>query len=161
MAGRTPRRWRRRRSLRARWLLLALAACADDAPLDTLEPKGPEARTIDNLVDPVFLIAGVVFVLVQGGVLFLAWRFRKRKDDDGSLPAAGPRQHQARARLDDPPRPAPRRRRRGVGAHAPRPRRPARPTPWRSPSSGSSGGGSTATTSTATARTTSSPPTTS
>ena len=28
----------------------------------------------------------MVFVLVQGGVLFLAWRFRKRKDDDGSLP---------------------------------------------------------------------------
>ena len=67
-------------------LLLALGACADNAPLDTLEPKGPEARTIDNLVNPVFLIAGVVFVLVQGGVLFLAWRYRKRNDDDGSLP---------------------------------------------------------------------------
>ncbi|MDQ2650003.1 MAG: cytochrome c oxidase subunit II [Actinomycetota bacterium] len=67
-------------------LFLALSACAKDAPLDTLEPKGPEARTIDNLVNPVFLIAGVVFVLVQGGVLVLAWYFRKRKDDDGSLP---------------------------------------------------------------------------
>ena len=33
-----------------------------------------------------FLIAGIVFVLVQGGVLFLAWRYRKRKDDDDSLP---------------------------------------------------------------------------
>ena len=67
-------------------LVLVLAACADNAPLDTLEPKGPEARSIDNLVNPVFMIAGVVFVLVQGGVLFLAWRYRKRKDDDGSLP---------------------------------------------------------------------------
>lgn len=68
-------------------LALALSACAEKAPLDTLEPKGPEARSIDKLVNPVFMIAGVVFVLVQAGVLFLAWRYRKRKDDDGSLPA--------------------------------------------------------------------------
>jgi cytochrome c oxidase subunit 2 len=34
----------------------------------------------------VFLIAAVVFVLVQGGILLLAWRFHKRKGDDGSLP---------------------------------------------------------------------------
>ena len=67
-------------------LVLALSACADNAPLDTLEPKGPEARSIDNLANPVFIIAGVVFVLVQGGVLFVAWKFRHRKDDDGSLP---------------------------------------------------------------------------
>ena len=33
-----------------------------------------------------FIIAGIVFVLVQAGVLFLAVRYRKRKDDDGSLP---------------------------------------------------------------------------
>lgn len=66
---------------------LLLAACADKAPLDTLEPKGPEARTIDKLVDPVFAIAGVVFIFVQFGVLFLVWHFRKRKDDDGSLPS--------------------------------------------------------------------------
>jgi len=67
-------------------LLLAVGACAENAPLDTLEPKGPEARSIDNLVNPVFIIAGIVFVLVQGGVLFLAWRFRRRRDDDDSLP---------------------------------------------------------------------------
>ena len=67
-------------------LVLILGACADKAPLDTLEPKGPQSRSIDNLVNPVFLIAGVVFVLVQGGVLLLAWRFRRRRDDDDSLP---------------------------------------------------------------------------
>jgi cytochrome c oxidase subunit 2 len=71
-------------------LVLALSGCnvgGKKFPLDTLNPKGPEARTIDHLVNPVFLIAGVVFVLVQGGVLYLGWRFRRRKDDDGSLPA--------------------------------------------------------------------------
>ena len=67
-------------------LVLVLAACADKAPLTSLDPKGPEARAIDNLSDPVFMIAGIVFVLVQGGVLFLAWKFRRRKADDGSLP---------------------------------------------------------------------------
>jgi cytochrome c oxidase subunit 2 len=67
-------------------LVLLLGACADKAPLDTLEPKGPQARSIDNLVNPVFIIAGVVFFAVQLGVLALAWRFRRRKDDDGSLP---------------------------------------------------------------------------
>ena len=79
---------------RSRWgraaivvpLLLAMSACAKKAPLDTLEPKGSQARTIDHLVNPVFIIAGLVFVIVQGGVLFLAWRYRRRKDDDGSLP---------------------------------------------------------------------------
>lgn len=67
-------------------LSLALGACAENAPLDTFKPKGPKAQSIDNLVRPVFMIAAVVFVLVQGGVLYLAWKFRQRKDDDGSLP---------------------------------------------------------------------------
>jgi cytochrome c oxidase subunit 2 len=83
MAHHTHRRWRA--ALLAP-LSLALAACADDAPLDTLTPKGPEAQTIHNLAVPVFAIAAVVFFLVQGGVLFLVWRYRKRKDDDDSLP---------------------------------------------------------------------------
>ena len=83
MAGRTHRRWRY--ALLAP-LVLALSACADKAPLDTLEPQGPESRAIDRLWDPVFLIAAVVFVLVEVGVLVLLWRYRKRKDDDGSLP---------------------------------------------------------------------------
>ena len=63
-------------------LLLLLSACASDAPQDTLEPEGPIARKIDNLVNPVFLIAAVVFVLVEFGVLYLVLKFRQRKDDD-------------------------------------------------------------------------------
>ncbi len=86
VVGRTRRRLPRWRPALLVPLGLVLAACADKAPLDTLEPKGPEARTIDHLVNPVFAIAGVVFVLVQVGVLAIAWRYRKRKDDDGSLP---------------------------------------------------------------------------
>jgi cytochrome c oxidase subunit II len=63
-------------------LLLLLAACASDAPQDTLEPKGPISRQIDNLVNPVFIIAGIVFVLVEFGMLFLLRKFRAPKDDD-------------------------------------------------------------------------------
>jgi cytochrome c oxidase subunit 2 len=68
-------------------LILLISACASDAPQDTLEPKGPIAREIDNLVNPVFLVAAVVFVLVEFGTLWLVLRFRRRNDDDGSLPA--------------------------------------------------------------------------
>ena len=62
-------------------LALFLASCAEDAPLDTLDPAGPRARAIDNLVNPVFAIAGVVFLAVNLGILFLAWKFHRRKDD--------------------------------------------------------------------------------
>lgn len=83
MVARTYRRWR---VALLGPLVLLVTACADKAPLDTLEPKGPESRTIDKLADPVFAIAGVVFLLVQVGVLVLAWKYRRRPDDDDSLP---------------------------------------------------------------------------
>jgi cytochrome c oxidase subunit II len=67
-------------------LILLISACAADAPQDTLDPAGPFARKIDNLVNPVFLIAGIVFVLVQVGTVAMVWHFRRRGDDD-ALPA--------------------------------------------------------------------------
>ena len=62
--------------------LLALAGCASDAELDTLTPKGPDARSIDALSDPVFLVAGVVFVIIFGGTGYLWWRFRDDHSDE-------------------------------------------------------------------------------
>jgi cytochrome c oxidase subunit 2 len=79
---RTTRRLRRSVPLGALALLLLLSACASDAPQDTLEPRGPIAREIDNLVNPVFIVAGVVFVFVEVGVLLLMWRFRARRHHD-------------------------------------------------------------------------------
>ncbi len=61
---------------------LALAGCASDAELDTLNPQGPYARTIDNLSDPVFMVAGVVFLVVFGGTGFLWWRFHDDHSDE-------------------------------------------------------------------------------
>jgi cytochrome c oxidase subunit 2 len=69
-------------------LILLIAGCAPDAPQDTLQPKGPISREIDRLSDPVFLVAGVVFILVEFGTLALVWHFRKRRGDDNEeLPA--------------------------------------------------------------------------
>lgn len=68
-------------------LVLLLGACAADAPQDTMDPAGPQARSIDNLFNGVFLVAVVVFVLVEFGVIALAVRFRRRRDDsDDDLP---------------------------------------------------------------------------
>ena len=61
---------------------LTLGACSvigiPDSPLNSLDPKGPFAERIDNLFWPVFWIATVVFVLVEGAVLVAALLFRDR-----------------------------------------------------------------------------------
>lgn len=67
-------------------MTLVMAGCGalrDDEgrPLTTLNPKGLQSSRIDDLVSPVFWVAGVVFVLVEGGVLFMVWRYRRRKSD--------------------------------------------------------------------------------
>ena len=73
-------RSRLRRAGLAALPLVTLAACAKNAPQDTLEPKGPVARQIDNLINPVFAVAGVVFVLVMGLALYVVIKFRHRDD---------------------------------------------------------------------------------
>ena len=69
--------------------LLALAGCAADAPLDTLKPQGPISRSIDSLSDPIFLIAGIVFVLIFGASGLIWWKFR----DDHSTDEFPPQVH--------------------------------------------------------------------
>ncbi len=63
-------------------VLLALSGCAADAELDTLQPQGPTARDIDNLLDPVLIIAYVVFFLVFGATVIIWWKFRDRHEDE-------------------------------------------------------------------------------
>jgi cytochrome c oxidase subunit 2 len=62
--------------------VVALAGCASDAELDTLKPQGPYARTIDSLSDPVFIVAGVVFLIIFGGTGYLWWRFHDDHSDE-------------------------------------------------------------------------------
>jgi len=63
-------------------LLLAAGACVSNAPQDALKPVGPVARQEDHLFKPVFWIAAAVFFGVEGGILYLSWRFRRRSDQD-------------------------------------------------------------------------------
>ena len=71
---------------RRRWLgavagglgLLSLAGCATDAPQDTWQPAGPNAKMIDDLQQPVFLVAGIVGVIVMAAVGWVVFRYRDR-----------------------------------------------------------------------------------
>jgi cytochrome c oxidase subunit 2 len=69
--------------------LLVLAACAKNAPQDTLEPKGPVAREIDQLINPVFIVAGVVFVIVQFLVVYLTMKYRHRDEAEDPVQIHG------------------------------------------------------------------------
>lgn len=63
-------------------LALTVAACASDAPQDTLQPEGPVARQADNLFRPVFWIAAAIFFGVEGGLIYIVRRYRRRSDAD-------------------------------------------------------------------------------
>lgn len=59
-------------------VIALLAGCAKDAPQDALDPAGPLARQADRLWDLVFAIAVVIFVLVEGALLFALFKFRRK-----------------------------------------------------------------------------------
>ena len=64
-------------------LAVLLAACS--GPQSVLDPEGPYAAKPDDLFMIVFWIAVVVFVLVQGLIIYTAVRYRAKPGDD-SLP---------------------------------------------------------------------------
>jgi len=61
---------------------LLLSACVRDSPMDSLKPAGPEAQRIFDLSTPVFIIAGIIFVLVEAAVIYAALKFRDRGDSE-------------------------------------------------------------------------------
>jgi cytochrome c oxidase subunit 2 len=62
---------------------LLLAACGDpDLPQNTFAPAGPVAEKQENLYWPVFWVATAVFVLVEGGIVLIALKFRHRKGQE-------------------------------------------------------------------------------
>ncbi|MCB1271910.1 MAG: cytochrome c oxidase subunit II [Microthrixaceae bacterium] len=63
------------------WLLLRGATSLTTFPLNTLSPQGRKADIIYDLVVPVFAIAGLVFILVEVGVVWMAYRFRRNEED--------------------------------------------------------------------------------
>ena len=78
-------RWARLVGLVAGSVLL-LSGCGSDLPLNTLDPEGQPAGYIDDLVVPVFIVAGVVLLFVNLGVLYVAIKFRHRPGDEATFP---------------------------------------------------------------------------
>lgn len=73
-----------RRLLPLAAMALMLSACSltnPDGVLDSLSPEGPIAEDLAGLYWMVFWIAAVIFVLVQGGLVYTLIRYRSRKDD--------------------------------------------------------------------------------
>ena len=71
-------------------LMVALAGCgASSLPQDALDPEGPFARKVHDLAMPVFAVAGVVFVIVEGLIIFAVIRFRRRADDETPVQVHG------------------------------------------------------------------------
>jgi cytochrome c oxidase subunit 2 len=60
-------------------LAMALAACGKDLPQNTFDPAGPTAQSEKDILILPLVISGFVFVLVEGGIVFLAIKFRHRK----------------------------------------------------------------------------------
>ena len=57
---------------------IVLTGCAKDAPQDTFKPKGPNARTIDDLQRPLFYVAGIVGLIVFAAIGYSILRFKDR-----------------------------------------------------------------------------------
>jgi cytochrome c oxidase subunit 2 len=61
--------------------LLVLLGCAKDYPQTTLLPRGDFARLVDSLFRTTVFWATIVFVLVEGALVYAIFKFRGRPDD--------------------------------------------------------------------------------
>ena len=54
------------------------ASCATNAPQDTWQPKGPNAKLIYDLQQPVFAVAGIIGLIVAVAVIYTMIKYRDR-----------------------------------------------------------------------------------
>src|SRR5688572_18421381 len=60
-------------------LVLLFSGCADNGPQDFLNyQSGPNAEKADNLWDITILIAAVIFVIVEGLLVYALFKFRHK-----------------------------------------------------------------------------------
>lgn len=95
---------------RARWSVTAAALLAASAVAagcggsahkqTTFTSHGHQARVINDLVNPVFGVAGLVFVVILGGALFLSLKFKAKDDADFTSDEVSPRQVRGAAKLE-------------------------------------------------------------
>jgi len=62
-------------------LALTLAACEQSHPNTTFTPHSDYGRAIDFLWDRLLLLGTTVFILVEGGIIYIVFRYRKREGD--------------------------------------------------------------------------------
>jgi cytochrome c oxidase subunit 2 len=62
-------------------LALALAACAQSYPNTTFTPHSDLGRSIDFLWDRLMLFGTIVFILVEGALIYVVFRYRRRSED--------------------------------------------------------------------------------
>jgi len=61
--------------------VLVLAGCAEHYPQTTLIPRGDFAQLVDHLFRRTVFWAAIVFVLVEGALVYAMFRFRGKPDD--------------------------------------------------------------------------------
>ncbi len=54
------------------------AGCAQNAPQDTWQPKGPNAKIIDDLQQPVFAVAGIIGLIVAVAIIYVVFKYKDR-----------------------------------------------------------------------------------
>ncbi len=59
-----------------------ISACATENPQDTFDTAGPVAEDQANLFKFIFWIAVVVFILVEGGIIWITLKYRRRSDSE-------------------------------------------------------------------------------
>jgi cytochrome c oxidase subunit 2 len=62
-------------------LALTLAACEQAHPNTTFTPHSEYGRAIDSIWDRLLLLGTIVFVLVEAGILYIIFRYRRREGD--------------------------------------------------------------------------------
>ena len=69
-------------------LALGLTSCAERMPQNWMQPSGEGARDIVNLMVPVLVVAGIIFIVVQTILLVAVFRFRDKGDPrtEGTAP---------------------------------------------------------------------------
>jgi cytochrome c oxidase subunit 2 len=72
----------------ALYVILVLAGIFTNGShqLTTLSPHGVQSQRIQDLITPVFIVAGIVWVGVFGAVLFICRKFRDEGDDPDDFP---------------------------------------------------------------------------
>ncbi len=68
-----------------RWALLAVAESSTQS-LSIFDPASPSAQSIVNLAILTFVVTGLIFVVVEGVLLYSVWRFRQPLEEQSGEP---------------------------------------------------------------------------